>query len=99
MTSEPAQEWIAFDLETTGLVAEIDRVVEVGAVRFDATGRELGRFERLIDPGRPMSPPAQAIHGLSDATLAGAPPASAVLPEFVAWLGDSASTTLLAHNA
>jgi DNA polymerase III epsilon subunit family exonuclease len=99
MTSEPAQEWIAFDLETTGLVAEIDRVVEVGAVRFDASGRELGRFERLVDPGRPMSPAAEAIHGLSDAILAGAPRAHEVLPEFLAFLGDPATTPLLAHNA
>jgi DNA polymerase III epsilon subunit family exonuclease len=91
--------FVAFDLETTGLFAETDRVVEVGAVRFDASGRELGRFERLIDPGRPMSPAAQAVHGISDAHLAGAPPASAVLPEFVAWIGDPATTTLLAHNA
>src|SRR3954470_6521209 len=99
MTSEPAQEWIAFDLETTGLVAEIDRVVEIGAVRFDASGRELARFERLVDPERPMSPAAQAIHGISDADLAGSAPARAVLPEFLAFLGDPATTALLAHNA
>src|SRR3954447_6517641 len=67
MVVGPLHEWIAFDLETTGLVAEIDRVVEIGAVRFDASGRELARFERLINPERPMSPAAQAIHGISDA--------------------------------
>src|SRR5438874_1510669 len=93
------QEWIAFDLETTGLVAEIDRVVEIGAVRFDASGHELGRFERLVDPERPMSPAAQAIHGISDADLAGAPTAREVLPEFLDFLGDPAMTALLAHNA
>src|SRR5262249_37923828 len=60
---------------------------------------ELGRFERLVNPGRPMSPAAQAVHGISDADLAGAPPARAVLPEFLAFLGDPGTTTLLAHNA
>jgi DNA polymerase III subunit epsilon len=99
MADGQAREFVAFDLETTGLFAETDRIVEVGAVRFEATGRELGRFERLVHPGRPMSPTAQAIHGISDAELAGAPGAAAVLPAFVAWLGDPGATVLLAHNA
>ncbi len=99
MPDGPTREWVAFDLETTGLMAETDRVVEVGAVRFDASGRVLGRFERLINPGRPMSPAAQAVHGLSDADLADAPPARAVLPEFLDFVGDPAATSLLAHNA
>jgi DNA polymerase III epsilon subunit family exonuclease len=94
-----SREYLALDLETTGLVAEFDRVVEVGAVRFDAGGSELGRYERLINPGRPMPLPAQAVHGLSDADLAGAATAREVLPEFVAFLGDPGTTTLLAHNA
>jgi DNA polymerase III subunit epsilon len=99
MSDRPDHEWIAFDLETTGLVSEIDRVVEIGAVRFDASGHELGRFERLVHPERPMSPAAQAIHGISDADLAGAARASAVLPEFLDFLGDPATTALLAHNS
>src|SRR5262245_60181650 len=91
--------FVAFDLETTGLFPATDRIVEVGAVRFDASGRELGCFERLVHPGRPMSRGAQAVHGITDAMLAGAEPASAVLPEFLDWLGDPSATTLLAHNA
>jgi DNA polymerase III epsilon subunit family exonuclease len=101
MVTRPAtvRHWIAFDVETTGLVAESDRVVEIGAVRFDASGRELGRFQSLVHPGRPMSPAAQAIHGISDADLAGAAPASRVLPEFLAFLGDASEAALVAHNA
>jgi DNA polymerase III epsilon subunit family exonuclease len=98
MTVPSCREYVAFDLETTGLLAEIDRVVEVGAVRFDGEGRELGRFETLVNPGRAMSPAAQAIHGLGDAELAGAPAMRQVLPGFVAFLGDPSATTLLAHN-
>lgn len=92
-------EYVALDLETTGLVAGVDRVVEIGAVRFRADGRELGRFEQLVDPERPMGRGAQAVHGISDADLAGAPTAREVLPAFVAFLGDPGATTLLAHNA
>ena len=96
---EPSRQWIAFDLETTGLVAELDRVVEIGAVRFDETGQELGRFERLVNPERPMSPAAQAIHGISDADLAGEAPARVVLPEFLDFLSGSEAVALLAHNS
>ncbi len=92
-------EYVALDLETTGLMAELDRIVEIGAVRFSATGGELGRFQTLVDPERPMSPGAYAVHGISDLDLVGAPAARAVLPEFVAFLGDPAATVLLAHNA
>ncbi len=71
---------MAFDLETTGLVARTDRVVEIGAIRFDRSGNVIDRFEQLVHPGRPMSPAAQAVHGITDADLAGAPPARDVLP-------------------
>lgn len=92
-------EYIAFDLETTGLVSETDRVVEIGAVRFDAAGRELGRFQTLVDPERRMAPAAEAIHGISDGMLVGAPPARTVLPAFLAFLGSPDRTALVAHNA
>jgi DNA polymerase III epsilon subunit family exonuclease len=92
-------EYLAFDLETTGLSPRTDRVVEFGGVRFASDGCELGRYEQLVNPKRPMSPSAQLVNGLSDAMLAGQPPARDVLPRFLAFLGDPAETTLLAHNA
>ena len=99
MLLPPAREFIAFDFETTGLLAETDRIVEIGAVRFEARGEEIGRFQCLVNPERPMSSAAFAIHGLSDLDLAGAPTASEVLPAFLDFLGDSENTTLIAHNA
>ncbi len=95
----PGPEFVAFDLETTGLSPASDRIVEIGAVRFDGSGRELGVFERLVNPLRPSGASARAVHGISDEELAGAETAAVVLPEFVAFLGDPARATLLAHNA
>ncbi|MGO9597074.1 MAG: exonuclease domain-containing protein [Isosphaeraceae bacterium] len=92
-------QYVAFDLETTGLVARLDRVVEIGAIRFERSGKVLDRFEQLVHPGRLMSPAAQAIHGISDNDLAGAPPAREVLPRFLEFLAEPRSTVLLAHNA
>lgn len=99
MPDEPAPQLVAFDLETTGLSYERDRVVEIGAVRFDGTGRELGRYQRLVNPRMPMPPGARAIHGISDEMLADAPAAADVLPGFLEFLGEPAATTLLAHHA
>ena len=98
-SSTPPTEFVAFDLETTGLVARVDRVVEIGAVRFTARGDVVDRFEQLINPGCPMPSAVQAIHGISDADLVSAPFARDVLPRFLAFLGRSGSTALIAHNA
>jgi DNA polymerase III epsilon subunit family exonuclease len=99
MPESSLREFVALDLETTGLRAEFDRVVEIGAVRFDPSGRELGRFEQLVDPERPMPTAAWRVHGISDEDLRGAPKAREVLPDFLAFLGAPERTTLLAHNA
>ena len=92
-------QYVAFDLETTGLSAESDRIVEVGAVRFDAGGADLGRYARLVNPRRPISAGARRVHGISDSQLVGEGGAEVVLPEFLDWLGDPAGVALLAHNA
>ena len=93
------REFVAFDLETTGLSAENERIVEIGAVRFDRSGNELGRFQTLVNPCKPMPASAFSVHGISDAALADAPTCAEVLPGFLAFLGEARSTTLLAHNA
>ncbi len=91
---------VAIDLETTGLFPETDRIVEVAGLAFDHTsGHELARFESLVDPERPMSPAAEAIHGISDLDLIGAEPARVVLPRFFEWLDQVQPSRLLAHHA
>ena len=45
MANGVPREYLAFDVETTGLNPAIDRVVEFGAVRFDRSGREIGQFQ------------------------------------------------------
>jgi DNA polymerase-3 subunit epsilon len=90
---------VAFDLETTGLWAETDRIVEIGAIRFSPSGREFARFERLVNPRRPVGASARAIHGLSDELLATAESTEHVLPEFLDFLGPADSSLLMAHNA
>jgi DNA polymerase III epsilon subunit family exonuclease len=87
--------YCVIDLETTGRRPADDEVVEVGAVRV--AGGELGaELATLVDPMRAIDPSARAVHGISDAEVAGAPPLAAVLPHLLALAADS---VLVFHNA
>jgi len=70
-------------------------VIELGAVRV-VQGEVVDHFAALVRPAVPIDPAASAVHGLTDADLADAEPASEVLPRFLAWLG---SDWMAAHNA
>ena len=76
-------EYVALDLETTGLDPERDRVIEVGAVVFTPDG-VLARLERLADPGRSLPDAVQRLTGINPGDLVGAPSAEAVLAELAA---------------
>jgi DNA polymerase III subunit epsilon len=88
---------IVFDTETTGLDPQGgDRIVEIGCVELVnrvATGRT---FQAYFNPGRPMPPGAEAVHGLSDAFLADKPPFASRAHEILEFFGDA---KLIAHNA
>jgi DNA polymerase III epsilon subunit family exonuclease len=99
MMQDAPSEFVALDLETTGLSPQTERIVEIGAVRFRVDGEELGRFQSLVNPRRPMPYAAQRIHGISDADLVGAPGIETVLPRFLNWLTASCIPVLMAHNA
>lgn len=56
----------AFDLETTGVDVETDRIVTAAIVVVDyETGDTLERLELLLDPGVEIPAPASAIHGVT----------------------------------
>lgn len=85
----------AFYTETTGLDPKQNRVIEIGAIRFDASGI-MARFSVLINPERPMPAEASRINGITDAMLADKPVAAEVLTDFLSFIGNS---ILVAHNA
>ena len=45
--------YVALDLETTGLDADRDAIMEIGAVRFDLDGHA-ETFSTFVDPERPV---------------------------------------------
>ena len=84
-----ADAYVAIDLETTGLDPARDRITEIGALRFDAEGRELAAWERLVDPGVPIPHQITEITGIADADVRGQPAFGEVADEFAAFAGDA----------
>ena len=88
---------IVFDTETTGLSPITgDRLVEIGCVEL-VNRVETGRtFHAYFNPGRPMHPDAEAVHGLSTAFLSDKPVFAAIVGDLRAFLADG---RLVIHNA
>ncbi|MDX1988851.1 MAG: hypothetical protein SFV17_19350, partial [Candidatus Obscuribacter sp.] len=47
-------QFVAFDVETTGLSAIACRLVELSGVKFDVWHRDVSTFSSLINPGSPI---------------------------------------------
>jgi len=87
--------YVALDLETTGLDRENDAIVEIGAVRFDESGAILETYGTLVNPGRPLPSSVQDLTGISERELADAPPFYLIAAQFQAFLGDD---PVVGHN-
>jgi DNA polymerase-3 subunit epsilon len=87
--------FIAFDLETTGILAGVDRVVEIGAVRF-VDGAVDGVFSTLVDPLMPIPPGATKVNGITDDMVKGKPRIEELLLPFAEFCEED---VLIAHNA
>ncbi|GAB4338504.1 MAG: hypothetical protein Kow0099_12630 [Candidatus Abyssubacteria bacterium] len=87
--------FVAVDVETTGLDPRSEKVVEIGAFRFDKSGGR-GSYEQLVNPGRPIPKAATSVHRITDRMVAWSPPLSRILFDVVRFFGDA---VLLAHNA
>src|SRR5438105_4641584 len=88
------ERYVTFDLETTDKDVEVCEVVGVGAVRV-VGGEITDRFHTLVQPYRPITPGATAIHGYTDRDVRDARSFAEVWPEFRAFIGDD---ILIAHN-
>ncbi len=87
---------VCFDIETTGLNAIYDRIVEIGAVLFDSEGAIIKEYKQLINPKKHITESVIEIHGITDEMVKDSPEIDVVLPEFFAFIEDY---PLIAHNA
>jgi len=75
------------DLETTGTDPKVDLIVEISVLKVSPDGRSIGRTRR-INPGIPIPAEATAVHGISDADVAGEPRFAQVAAGLIALLDD-----------
>src|SRR6266487_5328293 len=78
---------VALDLETTGLHAEQDTILEIAAIKFQGD-TVLNRFETLIAPGRSVPYRVQRLTGITPQQLIGAPSFESVAGQLKLFLGD-----------
>lgn len=94
-SSDFDDEFVVFDIETTGLSPLRDKITEIGAVRIRG-GEILQRYQTFVDPGVPISEEITALTGITDEMVAGAPSQGLAVKEFLSFAGDR---MLIAHNA
>ena len=87
--------YVVFDVETTGLSAVYDTIIELAGVKIQ-NGEIIDRFERFANPHHPLSETTVKLTGITDEMVQDAPEISEVLKEFHEWAKDS---VLVAHNA
>ena len=87
--------FIAFDLETTGTLPGVDKIVEIGAVRF-VDGQVEGVYSTLVDPKITMPEGASRVNGITDDMLKGKPLIEDLMASFAEFCGED---VIVAHNA
>ena len=91
----PLRDFVAFDLETTGLERDADEIIEIGAVRVRGGVAE-ATMSCLLQATRPLTPLVESLTGISKAMLADARPPAECLREF---LDFAQRLPLVAHNS
>ncbi|MBA2873955.1 PolC-type DNA polymerase III [Thermaerobacillus caldiproteolyticus] len=87
--------YVVFDVETTGLSAVYNTIIELAAVKVK-DGEIIDRFTSFANPHHPLSITTIELTGITDDMVKDAPDVEDVLRQFYEWIGDS---VLVAHNA
>ena len=88
-------DYVVFDLETTGFHKENDKIIEIGAIRY-IDNTENARFHSYVNPHRSIPRSASAVNHITQSKVKNAPDIEQVLMDFYVFIGD---LPLIAYNS
>ncbi len=74
-------DFVVFDLETTGLDAQVCKIIEIGAVRIHK-GEIVSQFSTFVDPEGHIPEDATEVNNITDEMVLGSPKIVEALPDF-----------------
>jgi len=89
---------IVFDIETTGLSAQRDRIIQIAAVRIEK-GIVVNRFNTFIEISHKLGAFTTQLTGIRDEDLKGSPQIKEAMQAFFEFIGEPSKCILVAHNA
>ena len=90
-----SDEFVVFDIETTGFSSKNDKIIEIGAVKIK--GYEIiDRFSCFVNPQDSIPYKITELTGITDEMVENEPTIDKILPEFIKFIGES---VIVAHNA
>ncbi len=88
-------DYVVFDIETTGFSPLYNKIIEIGAVKV-SKGEIVDKFSTFINPEEPIPYRIEQLTGISDNMVMDAPLVENILPKFLEF---SEGCVMVAHNA
>lgn len=90
-----SQEFVVFDIETTGFSNTRDSIIEIGAVKIK-NFEIIDKFSYFVNPNKEIPYKIQELTGITNSMVKDSKTIDDILPEFLDFIGDS---VLVAHNS